>query len=302
MCGTASGACRNHAPQFHIEMRNYIKLIAVAIFSIIAFAANAYDIEKAKEAMPFLKSDYAYEYLRVQKKMMGDKVVGENRTVTTYNDNYLITSVITTDNGQKSIELVDYVYGDQTRSHKANTYMNGQLFTSENFSDVCGDDFYRNMTVSESTKTQLGNSSNIRVEWTYDDADRIIGMKQYQDGKLQLEQKDYTWTPNSCEYVTVTYFPIASTDKVKKTFRDTEYVQNILETHDIDMNGLKTSLRSEFAYDDNGNLISMRNYNNDQLLMEWKDYIWGDKKSTHKEIMYMNGNIISESLVEQFYK
>lgn len=268
----------------------------------MAFTANAYDIEKAKEAMPFLKSDYAYEYLRVQKNMMGDKVVGEIRTETTYNDDSLITSVITTFNGQKSLELVDYIYGDKTRSHKANTYMNGQLFSSETFSDVFGDDFYRNMTLSECTRTQMGNTSNIRIEWAYDDAGRIISMKQYQDGKLQLEQKDYIWTPNSCEYIAVTYFPITSTDKVNKTFKDSEYVQNILETHDIEMNGVKTNTRSEFAYDDKGNIISMKSYSNGQPLMEWKDYIWSDKKNTHKEITYMNGNMISESCVEQFYK
>lgn len=283
-------------------MKNSIKLILAILFSIISFASYAYDLEKAKEAMPFLKSDYAFEYLRIQKSMMGGKDVGETRVETTYNEDGLITSVITTTNGQKQLELVDYVYGDKSRSHTANTYMNGQLFTSESFSDSFSDDFYRNMTASDIVKNQMGNVVKEHIEWTYDDASRIVGMKHYQGDKLQLEQKDYVWTPNSCEYITVTYFPIASTDKVKKIFKDTEYVQNILETHEVEMNGVKTSTRSEFTYDDKGNIISMKSYSNGQLLMEWCDYIWGNKQSSHKEIMYMNGNPISESIVEQYYK
>lgn len=283
-------------------MKKIVNLLLTVLLLSMSLTTYAYDLEKAKEAMPFLKSDYAFEYLRVQKSMMGDKVVSEIRTETTYNDNGLIISVITTTNGQKSLELIDYVYGDKTRSYKSNTYMNGQSFSSQSFSDVFVDEFYRNMTVSESTQTQMGNTSKLRYEWTYDESGRIIGVKQYQDGKLQLEQKDYIWSPNSCEYVTITYFPIASTDKVKKTFSDSEYIQNVLETHEVEMNGVKTDSRSEFDYDDNGNLISMKNYSNGQLLMEWNSYSWGNKQSSHKEIMYMNGNVISESFVEQYFK
>lgn len=64
-------------------MKNSIKLILAILFSIISFASYAYDLEKAKEAMPFLKSDYAFEYLRIQKSMMGGKDVGETRVETT---------------------------------------------------------------------------------------------------------------------------------------------------------------------------------------------------------------------------
>ena len=283
-------------------MKFIIKLLVLSLFSTIGVTTFAYDFEKAKEAMPFLNSDYAFEYLRVQKIMMGDKVIGESRTETTYNDQYLIASIVGTMNGQKTLELVDYEYGDRSRTHTANTYVNGQLYSSALFVDTFGDDYYRNMTISEIYKTQSGIKSKERIEWTYDNDGRITSMKHYQDDKLAIEQKDYIWTPNSCEYTEISYFPTASTSKVKKTFRDSDYVQNILEIHEIEMNGVKTDTRGEFDYDDKGNLISMKSYNNGQLLTEWSNYSWGNKQNTHKETMYMNGTIISESIVEQYYK
>lgn len=53
-----------------------------------------------EEAMPFLKGDYVYEYLRESKTTMGGNVVSENQTETTYNTENNVTSVITTTNGQ----------------------------------------------------------------------------------------------------------------------------------------------------------------------------------------------------------
>ena len=148
----------------------------------------------------------------------------------------------------------------------------------------------------------MGVESKELFEWTFDDKGRIIGLKQYSNNQLLSEQKDYIWTPTSVEYLTINYSPIASVDKVKKVFKDSNYIQNVLETHEIDMNGMKTETRNESEYDENGNINSFKSYSNGQLLMEWTDYVWGDKKSSHKEIMYMNENPISETLVEQYYK
>ena len=110
------------------------------------------------------------------------------------------------------------------------------------------------------------------------------------------------WTPNSCEYVEISYFPMASSQKVTKKFQDENYVQNILEVHEIDMNGVKMENKNECTYDSDGNLTSMKSYTNGQLTMEWKDYIWGDKKNTHKEVMYMNGTPFMTIEVTQYYK
>lgn len=283
-------------------MERLLKSIIVVFLFLIGLSTYAFDLEKAKEAMPFLNSDYAFQYLRIQKNLMNGQPIGETRTETKYTDDGLISSIVTTTNGEKTLELIDYEYGDRTRNYKSNTYLNGQLFSNSTFHDTFGDDFYRNMTTSDNITNQMGKPGKVHMEFTYDEEGRIVGMKQYQDDKLQIEQKDYCWTPNSCEYLSITYFPIPSNDHVKKSFQDTNYVQNILEIHEIEMNGTKTDSKSEFTYDDKGNMTSMKNFSNGQLLTEWKDYIWGDKKSSHKEIMYLNGNVISESLVEEFYK
>ena len=79
------------------------------------------------------------------------------------------------------------------------------------------------------------------------------------------------------------------------------YVQNVCEIHIITINGVQTETKSEYTYDESGNLTSMKNFQDGQLVMEWKDYVWGDKKNTHIEIMYMNGSPMSTTEVTQFY-
>ena len=63
--------------------------------------------------------------------------------------------------------------------------------------------------------------------------------------------------------------------------------------------GISSVQKNEFTYDENGNIISMKTFQNGQLSMEWKDYVWGDKKNTHVEIMYMNGSPMSTTEVTQ---
>lgn len=283
-------------------MKKYLHLLFVALFATMSLGSKAYDLTKAQEAIPFLKSVYAYESLRESKMVVGGNVINETRTETTYNNDNLVTSVITLQNGQKSIELSDYVYGDKNRTHNAITYVNGQPYTKSSYNDTFGDDFYRNITVSDVITETMGNQSKERIEWAYDENGRIIGMKHYVNEQLVKEQKNYTWTPNSCEYEEITYSPIPSTDKVTKKYADDNYVQNVLEIHSIDMNGAKTESKNECSYDKDGNITSLKSYQNGQLTMEWKDYVWGDKKNTHTEIMYMNGNPMSVTEVTQYYK
>lgn len=287
-------------------MKKYISLLAVCLYSAVSISAHGqnnsgYNLQKAQEAMPFLKGEYVYEYLHVSKLMMNGTVASETRTETTYDENFLVTSITSFTNGQKTLEHCDYVYGDRTRVHKANTYMNGQCTSSQVHTDSFIDDFYRNMSVSEITPA-TGNSPVQRNEFIYDDQGRIVGMKQYVDGVLQSEQFNYVWTPNSCEYESITHHPFQSTDKVSKLFSDENYVQNVCEIHITTINGFQTETKTECTYDENGNITSMKSFQNGQLNMEWKDYVWGDKMNTHTIIMYMNGTPFSTTEVTQYYK
>lgn len=272
---------------------------SILTLSICSFSVKA---QNETDDLPFLKSDYLYEYLHEVKTTMGGNVISETKMETTYDDNNHIMSMITTTNGAKTMEMIDYVYGDKTRSNATNMYMNGQKMMTMKTNSTFADDIYRNMTVNETETEQMGNKSKQRNEWTYDDQGRIIGMKQFLNGDLQLEQKNYEWTPNSCTYEEIQYFPMKSMQKVSKQFKDENYVQNILEIHETDMNGVKMESRSEWTYDDNGNMTSFKNFQNGQLSMEWKDFVWGDKKGSHNEIMYMNGTPTTTSEVKQYYK
>lgn len=277
------------------------KLVNLAVMAILAgFSTSAQTT--AEEVMPFLKGEYVYEYLREAKAMMNGSVVSETRTETTYDDNNHITKILVTTNGQPTLETTDFNYGNRTMSNVSNSYMNGQKLSTTKTSNQYADDFYRNTSIAEIETEGFGNTTKQRNEWSYDEQGRIIGMKQFQDGQLQKEQKDYVWTPNSCEYVEISYFPIASTQKVTKKFQDENYVQNILEVHEIDMNGVKMENKNEYTYDPDGNLTSMKSFSNGQLTMEWKDYKWGDKKNTHTEVMYMNGTPSMTTEVTQYYK
>ena len=277
--------------------KGVLSLILIAFVAITSKAQT-----EISDSLPFLKSKYLYEYLHESKTMMNGNVVSETTMETTYDDNDRIVSMITKTNGQKTMESIDYKYGDKTRSYTVNMYMNGDLTQSSNYNDTFADDIYRNMLVSEMTNNVGDNKGVRRYEWTYDDNGRIIGMKHYLNDVLQSEQRDYVWTPNSCEYVEETFLPFPSVQHVLKQFKDDNYVQNVLEVHKMDMNGMQSELRSEFEYDDDGNIISMKSYNNGQLMSEWKDYTWGNKKSTHTEIMYMNGTPMSITEVIQYYK
>lgn len=270
-------------------------MTTVAALSV--FAQNT-----AEDAMPFLKGEFVYETLREAKTMMNGSVVSEMCTETTYDDNNNITKILVTTNGQPTLETTDYNYGNRTMSNVSSSYMNGQKLSTKKTSNQYADDFYRNIVVAEIETEGFGHTTKQKNEWSYDEKGRVIGMKQYQDGQLQLEQKDYVWTPNSCEYLEISYFPISSTQKVTKKFQDENYVQNILEIHEIDMNGVKMENKNEYAYDSDGNLSSMKTYTNGQLTMEWKDYTWGDKKNTHTEVMYVNGSPSNITEVTQYYK
>ncbi len=257
-----------------------------------------------EEAMPFLKGDYVYEYLRESKTTMGGNVVSENQTETTYNTENNVTSVITTTNGQKTLEMLAYVYGNKTLTYQGNTYMNGQLLSSQKFSNTYADNFYRNMLTSDIETEGMGSTTKQHIEYSYDNQNRIVGMKHYQDGKLQKEELNYVWTPNTCEFEEITYFPIQSKAKVSRKYQDENYVQVLEEIRITEMGGVTTETKSEYTYLNtyNGNLTSMKNFQNGVLVMEWKDYVWGDKKNTHTEIMYANGSPISTSEVTQYYK
>ena len=286
-------------------MKKFISLFIIYLFStasINLYAQANYNLQKAQQAMPFLKGEYAYEYLRESKTIMNGTVVSVSRTETSYNDNFLITSIVSYMNGQKNLELYDYVYGDRTRTHKTRTYMNGQCLNSQEVSDHFADEFYRNISNSETKTTIAGNSSIQKTEYTYDEQGRMTGMKVFENGKLQKEQFNYVWTPNSCEYESKTYTPFQSTEKVSKKFIDEYYVQNVCEIHIITTNGFNIESKNEFTYDEKGNLTSMKSFQNGQLSMEWKDYVWEEKKCTHKEITYINGSPTTLIEVTQYYK
>lgn len=286
-------------------MRKIVYSTAKEMFSLLMIAIMAISSKaqtEVSDSLPFLKSKYLYEYLHESKTMMNGNVVSETTMETEYDDDNKIVSMITKTNGQKSMESVDYKYGDKTRSYTVNMYMNGNLTQSTNYNDTFADDIYRNMLVSE-MKNDIGDDNGIRrFEWTYDDKGRIIGMKHFLNGVLQSEQREYVWTPNSCEYVEETFLPFPSMQHVSKQFKDDNYVQNILEIHKMDMNGMQSESRNEYQYDDDGNIISSKSYSNGELFTEWKDYSWGDKKSTHTEIMYMNGTPMSTTEVTQYFK
>ena len=260
------------------------------------------DAQTKEEVMPFLKGEYVYEYLRESKNKMGDNIISETISKTDYNDNGNIISMVITTNGEKTMETIDYQYGDREMSNVSNNYLNGQKISTSKTHNTYADDFYRNISVSEIESEQFGNTSNLRIEWTYDDQGRMTGMKQFLNGELLSESTDFVWTPNSCEYITYSYSPIQSVDKVSKKFQDENYVQNVLEIHNIDMNGVSMENKNECTYDNDGNLTSMKSYSNGQLTMEFKDYVWGDKKNTHEEVMYMNDKPYSISEVTQYYK
>lgn len=286
-------------------MKKYLIYQKKCISALLLTALGAFTGAAQKEvpdSLPFLKSKYLHEYLHESKMMMNGNVVSETITETTYDDDNRISNMTTKTNGQKVLEQIDFKYGDKTRSHTVNNYLNGNLTTSSLYNDTFADAIYRNMLVSESKNKLADDNSLQRMEWTYDDKGRIIGMKHYLNGVLQSEQRDYVWTPNSCEYVEETFLPFPSIQHVSKKFKDDYYVQNILEIHKIDMNGMQSELRNEFEYDEDGNIISMKSYTNDMLTSEWKDYNWGDKKSTHTEIMYMNGSPMSTTEVTQLFK
>ena len=252
--------------------------------------------------MPFLKGDYVYEILRESKTKMGDNLITETIIKTEYDDNNNIVSIIVTTNGEKTLEMIDYVYGDRKMTNLTNQYLNGQLFSSMKTNNTYDDDFYRNIAVGELETIKGGIPSIQRNEWTYDDQGRMTGMKQYIDGNLSEEQKDYTWTSKSCEYFTYSYSPIQYTEKVTKKFEDDNYVRNVLELHQRDMNGFNIEIKNEATYDNEGNLTSLKSYTNGELTLEFSDYIWGDKKNTHKETMYVNGSPSMISEVTQYYK
>ena len=275
-------------------------LMAICLDTVTSLNFNAYAADG--DELPFLKSDYLYEYLNESKIMMGGNVVSESKTEITYDDDNHIISMVSYMNGQKLMEMIDYTYSDRKRTHIANNYSHGEIMMSSKVTDTFADDIYRNMLVSERETEMAGNKSVTRYEWIYDDQGRIIGMKEFLDGQLQMEQKEYVWTPNSCEYIEERLLPFPSVTKVTKQFQDEHYVQNVLEIHASDRNGVKTEFRTECQYDDNGNLISLKSYLNGQLSSEWKDYNWGDKKSSHTVISYMNGNPTSTSEVVQYYK
>ena len=283
-------------------MKKYINSILLT-FALISCAPVSLNAQKdVSEAYPFLKKDYMYEYLNVAKTIVDGNVISETRVETTYDDNNRITSIITTTNGQKTMEMVDFIYGDRTKSNVNNTYMNGEKFSTQKVTNSYVDDYYRNIGVAEIETEMKGKTEKQRNEWVYDEQERVIGMKQYLDGKLQKEEKDYVWTPNSCEYEEISYFPISSTSKVSKQFQDENYVQNVLEVHKTITNGLEGEFKVEVTYDENGNIISTKNFRNGQLIMEFKDYDWSDKKCTYTAVMYMNGAPCSTLEIERLFK
>lgn len=285
-----------------IQKFNYQKK-GILAFLFIAFAAITSCAQtETPDSLPFLKSKYLHEYLHEAKMMMNGNVVSETITETTYDEKDRISSMTIKTNGQKIMEFIDYNYGDKTRNYTVNNFLNGNLSASTIHNDTFADDIYRNMLTSES-KNKLADDNSVQLmEWTYDDNGRIIGMKQYLNGVLQSEQRDYVWTTNSCEYVEETFLPFPSISHVSKQFKDNYYVQNILEIHKIDRNGMQSESRNETKYDDDGNIISFKSFDNGELSFEWKDYVWGDNKSTHTEIMYINGNPMSVTEVTQYYK
>lgn len=284
-------------------MRTFLSrsLAALSFMAVLGFANDAKAQFNVKEYIDHM-GDYVHPYLHEEKATMNGMVVTQSKTETQYDDKMRPIHQVVTLNGMKQMEISDYVYDGKTTSYIVTYYLNGAENNKEKFTNTYMDDdqLYPVKMVMEAVGPE---PRDVRIsEHTYNDEGLITHSVTTKNGVLEIENKNYVYTPNSCDYEFYTTIPAPANGKGHMEFKDgKKYLREVEETvMDYPTGPMKT--RSEHRFDENGMLAGSKVYTNGELSFEFKDYVWGDKKCNYTQVTYANGQPLMVTEISEYYK
>ena len=142
------------------------------------------------------------------------------------------------------------------------------------------------------TYAEDGTTEQSRVETTYDVEGRQIGYKQYSNGELIMELRDYQYNGRTATYW-YDYYSSGSlqwTLKNQSTYSERNWIQTTLGiTYAED--GITEQSRIETSYDTEGRQIGYKQYSSGELIMEFRDYQYNGRTATYWYDYYSGGSL-----------
>jgi hypothetical protein len=147
-----------------------------------------------------------------------------------------------------------------------------------------------------------GVTEQSRTEISYDTEGRQIGYKQYSNGVLSLQYRDYQYNGRIATFWGDYYLEgsLNSSFKYQTTYSERNWIQTT-QSIIYAANGVTEQSRTEISYDTEGRQIGYKQYSNGVLLLQYRDYQYNGRIATFWCDYYLEGSVNSSFKCQTTY-
>ena len=203
-------------------------------------------------------------------------------------------------NGMLSNKTRDYQYNGRTVIYWLDNYSGGNLQSSNKVQKTYCDKNWIQTTLSIQYAAN-GVTETYRVETDYDNDGRETGYRQYQNGVLLIQYRNYQYNGRTLTHWMDVYSGgNTSSSKFQRTYCDKNWIQTTISIQ-YAANGVTEAFRVETDYDNDGRETGYRQYQNGTLSVQYRNYQYNGRTLTHWMDVYSGGNT-SSSKIQRVYK
>ena len=249
-------------------------------------------------------SNQTFDWMHITQQISyaEDGVTETSRTEDDYDNEGRVTGYRFYSNGVLLHQTRDYQYNGRTITFWLDYYSNGNVTSSSKLQRTNRDNNWIQITQTISYAAD-GVTETIRQEFDYDNDGRETGYRQYRDGALRTQHRDYEYDGRTVTFWSDSYSGgnVTSSVKMQRTYFDKNWVQMTQEiTYAAD--GVTETQRIETDFDNDGRETGYRIYSNGVLSSQYRDYQYNGRTVTFWNDTYSGGTLQSSRTVQRVYK
>ena len=253
-------------------------------------------------ASAFANQNYDWIQPTLQIRYATDGVTEQLRAEYTYDSEGKRTGYKNYVNGALTIQYRDIQYNGRTATYWSDIYSNGNLQSS----NKCKTTYYDTNWIQTTLYIQYatdGVTEQIRQEYTYDSEGKQTGYKNYSNGVLTNQYRDYQYNGRTLTYWSDTYSNgnLQSSNKWKATYGDKNWIRRTLQIQ-YATDGVTEQVRQEYTYDSEGREIGFKHYNNGVLASQYRDIQYNGRTATFWDDTYSGGNVYLSNKWKRIYR
>ena len=204
--------------------------------------------------------------------------------------------------GALVLQYHDYQYNGRTVTFLFDFYSDGNVTSSSKFQKTYSDNNWIQATQTIQYAAD-GVAEAIRQIWDYDSDGRETGYKQYQNGALVLQYHDYQYNGRTVTFWSDSYSDgnVTSSVKMQRTYFDKNWVQ-MTQRITYAADGVVETQRIETDFDNEGREIGRKQYSNEALRSQNRDYQYNGQMVAFWMDFYSGGNVHSTNKIQIVYR